>query len=187
MATLRRFLLYFAQEHLEFRYPEIRSLIKFFNLDIKLPSFGDKPYWILEDVAESDLRKIASRSVSLRFIVEVWSSGTTYAAFHEQLKMHQLDWQFTTSESSFRITIETFNKHIKHDEKIQRIESMDYLPLKGRIELSNPDNNLIYFEYWGGDPQNVPTVPDEIVFGRWVRNEIVDASNAIMNFVLVAR
>lgn len=171
MAHLRRFLLYFAQDNLEFRYPEIRSLIKFFNLDIKLPSVGDKPYWILEDVDESDLRKIASRSVSLRFIVEIWSSGNTYEAFHETLKKHQLEQQFTTSKSSFRITIETFNKHIKHEEKIERIESMEYLPLKGRIELKNPDNNLIYFEYWGVDPKNVPLVPHEIVFGRWVGKE----------------
>lgn len=187
MANFRRFLLYFAQDNLEFRYPEIRSLIKFFNIDIKLPSVGDKPYWILENVAESDLRQIASRSVSLRFIVEIWSNGNNYSTFHETLKKHNLEPQFTSNDSSFRITVETYNKHIKHEEKIQRIESMDYLPLKGRIELKNPDNNLIYFEYWGDSPKNVPTTPHEIVFGRWVRNGRFEAQIMVTKLIFADR
>lgn len=168
MANLKRFLLYFAQENVSFRLPEIQSLIKFFNLDIKVPAVDDKPYWILEDVTESDIRKIASRSVSLRFVAEVWSTGKGYDMFHQQLREFPVDQQFRTSDSSFRMTVETYNKHFSQAEKIQKIESMDYLPLNGRIELKNPDHNFIYFEFWGTDPTNVPDEPEEIVFGRWV-------------------
>ena len=173
MSNLKRFLLYFAQENVNFRLPEIKSLIKFFNLDIQIPKVDDKPYLILENVTESDLRKIASRSVSLRFIVEVWSNGNGYEMFHQRLKEYPVDQKFTISESSFRMTVETYNKHFSHKEKIQKMESMDYLPLSGRIDLKNPDNNFIYLEFWGMDPMNVPKEPEEIVFGRWVRNLIL--------------
>lgn len=168
MSQLRRFLLCFAQENVEFRRPEIESIIKIFKLDVKLPCVSKKPYWILENVSESDLKKIASRSLSLRYIVEIWSSATTYETFHDNLKAYSCNIDQLLKESSFRITIDTYNKKTKHAEKIQRIESMDYLPLEGTINLTNPDNNFIYFEFWGLDPMNVPPEPEEIVFGRFV-------------------
>lgn len=168
MANLRRFLLYFAQEHIDFRYPEIRSLMKFFSIDIKLPAVDRRPYWIL-DADENDLRKIASRSVSLRFAVEIWSSGNSREAFHDSLKNFSKSIPQKLIDEPFRMTVETYNKHIKHHEKIELIESMDYLPLKGKIDLKNPVNNFIYFEFWGIDPANVTATPEEIVFGRWVK------------------
>lgn len=146
-------------------------MIKFFNLDIKLPNAGEKPYWIIENASESDLKKIASRSVSLRYVVEIWGSGTSYGKFHETLRssVASMNPQFMSAESSFRITVETYNKHFKHEEKIEKIESVDYVPFNGRIELKNPENNFIYFEFWGMDPMKVPEQPEEIVFGRWVK------------------
>lgn len=170
MSNLRRFLLYFAQEHLEFRHPEIRSLVKFFNINVKLPEFSAKPYWILEGVTESDLRKIASRSVSLRFIVEIWSSGKSLTEFHANLKQFSniIDQKFVGHDYTFRVTVESYSKHFKQHEKIEKIESMSYLPLNGTIDLKQPDFNFIYFEYWGMNQPTVPDEPEEIVFGRWV-------------------
>lgn len=170
MANLKRFFLCFAHEYVDFRLPEIKSLIKFFDLNIALDSVvADKPYWILDNVSEKDLQKIASRSVSLRYVMEIYGEGKNYDTFHEHLRQFKLvDTKLLSPESSFRITVETFNKHIKHNEKIQRIESMDYLPLNGRIDLKNPESNLIYYEFWGSDPKTVPHHPEEIVFGRWV-------------------
>lgn len=159
---------------MDFRYPEINSLIKFFNLDIQLPNFGDRPYWILENVVESDLKKIASRSVSLRYVVEVFSVGKCYQTFHENLRKYcssEIDQNLLPS--SFRVTVETYNKHFGHSEKIKRIESMNYLPMTGKIDLKNAENNFMYFEYWGIDPRNVPPEPEEIVFGRWVTCELI--------------
>lgn len=167
MSLAKKFLLCFAQDFLEFRLPEIQSLIKFFNLDLKVEDDG-KPYWIVTST-ENDLKKIASRSVSLRYVVEIWSSGKCYETFHEKLKKYEmLDPKLLSADYSFRITVDTYNLHMKHSEKVDRIESMDYLPLNGRIELKSPDTNLIYYEFWGLDPMNVPSQPEEIVFGHWI-------------------
>jgi tRNA (guanine10-N2)-methyltransferase len=184
MSSFRRFMLYFAQENIDFRYPEINSLIKFFKLDIKVPKVGDRPYWILENVVESDLRKIASRSMSLRYIVEVYSTGKSYASFHENLKKY-CSTQFDPNllDQSFRVTVDTYNKHFGHSEKIDRIETMTYLPLTGKIELKNPENNFIYFEHYGMDPINVPAEPEEILFGRWVRNRLNSSSFKLISLL----
>lgn len=180
MSNLRRFLLYFAQEHVDFRYPEISSIIKLFDLDVKVPPPTDNPYWMLENVEESDMRKIASRSVSLRYVVEVWAHGKNFSEFHETLRDKLIDSRYTSLDSSFKITVETYNKHFKQSEKIEKIEEMDYLPLNGRIDLKNPENNFIYFEFWGLDPKNVPEVPEEIVFGHWIADGQRDMVNSIL-------
>lgn len=156
--------------HIVYRHPEISSLIKLFNLDLKVEVDNKRPcfpYWIIS-ATESDMRKIASRSVSLRYVVETWSSGKSYESFHDNLRKYQVDKKLFSPESSFRITVDTYNKHFKHAEKVERIESMNYMSLDGRIDLKNPDTNLIYFEFWGMDPTNVPPQPEEIIFGRWI-------------------
>lgn len=170
MSSVKMFLLCFAQEFVEFRKPEIQSIIKLFNIkDLQVNDQQEnKPYWIVEST-ESDLKKIASRSVSLRYVVEIWTSGKSYETFHDNLRKYELvDPKLLSTESSFRITVDTYNKHIKQAEKVERIESMNYLALNGRIDLKNPETNLFYFEFWGLDPTNVPESPEEIVFGRWL-------------------
>lgn len=185
MSQLKRFLLCFAQENVEFRRPEIESIIKLFKLNVKLPCVAaKKPYWILENVSESDLKKIASRSLSLRYVAEIWSIATSYEKFHDSLRAHCGSINQSLREASFRITVDTYNKKTKQAEKIQRIESMNYLPLEGTIDLTNPDNNFMYFEFWGLDPMNVPPEPEEIVFGRWVsQTALIDLVNLLKIFV----
>lgn len=178
---MKRFLLYFAQEHVEFRYPEISSIIKLYNLNVQVPAFSLRPFWILENVDESDLRKIASRSVSLRNIVEVWASGKSFPEFHENLKNFNksIDEKFTSEDYSFKILVEMYNKHVKHSEKVEKIETLDYLPLNGRIDLKSPDFNFVYFEFWGLDPKKVPDAPEDIVFGRWIADGQREMANKI--------
>lgn len=167
--SLRKYFLYFVQEHVDFRYPEIKSLIKLFNLDLTLPArsvFGNLPYWIL-NAKESDIRKISSRAISLRFAVEVWCNENSFTTFHEKLKKYEIDEKFKTP--SFKVRVETYNKHFLLKEKVAKIDAMDYLKLKGPIDLKNPENEFVYFEFWGIDPNNVPENPVEIIFGRLVR------------------
>lgn len=74
----------------------------------------------------------------------------------------------STFDKSFRITVETYNKHITQQEKVDRIETFGYLPIKGEVNLKNPEVNWWYIEYYGLDNMNVPEKPMDIVFGKWV-------------------
>lgn len=64
--------------------------------------------------------------------------------------------------------METYNKHITQKEKVDRIETFGYLPIKGDVNLKNPEVNWWYIEYYGLDNMNVPEEPMDIVFGKWV-------------------
>lgn len=119
--------------------------------------------------------KLASRSVSIRFVLEHWSSATNLSTFHVELKRFLSEnstnpnvLQTFDATKSFRITVETFNKTIQLKEKIDRIESLSYLPTKGNVNLNNPDMLWYYIEYYGLDTLNIPEQPIHILFGRWV-------------------
>ncbi|XP_074030901.1 tRNA (guanine(10)-N(2))-methyltransferase TRMT11 [Leptinotarsa decemlineata] len=170
-ATWRTYLLWFAQEHIEFRFAEIQSLLSLFNIDMRyLERPKDEPYWIVQFASEKDVHLLASRSVSLRNCLELWSRAKTVQNLHEKLKNvpPKIMAPYFRPEKSFKIEVETFCRHFTQKEKIDKIETFSYLPLEGPVNLKNPDVTLQYIEYYGTISNNPPELPYEVFFGRWV-------------------
>lgn len=119
--------------------------------------------------------QLASRSVAIKYVLEQWSSCTSLEAFHKELKCflvnnsdNSIVQQCFDRSKSFRLTVESYNKHFLQKEKIDKIESLDYIPVEGDVSLKNPDVEWYYIEFYGMDPTNVPAQPDHIIFGKWV-------------------
>ncbi|XP_075147493.1 tRNA (guanine(10)-N(2))-methyltransferase TRMT11 [Haematobia irritans] len=168
----KQYILWFAQEHVNFRQGEFKSLVEMFNVEYRSISCSwSKPFVIVELPNDECALKVASRSIGLRAIFELWSQGQNLKSFHDTLKnyikVHADSVKYYFSKvCSFKITVETYNKHFSQAEKIQKIESMDYLPLEGNVNLKNPQVEWNYIEFWGLDPTNVPENPEFILFGR---------------------
>ncbi|XP_063540773.1 tRNA (guanine(10)-N2)-methyltransferase homolog [Cydia strobilella] len=191
-----RYLLWFAQEHVDFRHAEMQSLLSMFNIPIRYVEkpCEVKPYWVVEVPSEECVRKLASRSVLLKNCIELWSRAKTEAQLHQNLKratQNSTD-QWITSEGSengvsdrdvcpsglidacrpvdksFKVEVETFCKHFSMKEKVKKIEKFDYLAFDGPVKLKNPDIVLSYIEFYGLDPNSVPEEPEDLFFGRWV-------------------
>ncbi|CAH0582872.1 unnamed protein product [Chrysodeixis includens] len=192
----RRYLMWFAHEHLDFRHAEMQSIISLFNIPVKFieqPSIR-KPYWIVELPSEDYVKKIASRSVLVKNCIELWSTAKTESQLHANLKnsLKNSTGTWVTGENgqgdasdthlcpkelieaccspknSFKIEVETFCKHYTLKEKVQKIESFEYLPLEGPVKLNKPDITLAYLEFYGDDPNNVPEQPYDLFFGKWI-------------------
>ncbi|XP_028161170.1 tRNA (guanine(10)-N2)-methyltransferase homolog [Ostrinia furnacalis] len=84
----RRYLLWFAHEHVDFRHGEMQSILSVLNIPIRFieePCMR-KPYWIVELPTEECARKIASRSVLLKNCIELWARAKTESQLHTTLK-----------------------------------------------------------------------------------------------------
>lgn len=134
-----------------------------------------KPFLHIELPGDEFATQLASRSVAIKYVLEQWSSCTSLEAFHKELKSFLADnsdnpniQQCFDRSKSFRITVETYNKHFLQKEKIDRIESLDYVPVEGDVSLNDPDVEWYYIEFYGMDQTNVPEQPDHIIFGKWV-------------------
>jgi tRNA (guanine10-N2)-methyltransferase len=111
----------------------------------------------------------------LRSVVELWTHANDYDSFHTSLKLFLAEnkaqkQHLFEEKTSFRVTVETYNKHFTQQEKVAKIETIGYLPSKGPVDLNNPDTNFFYIEYYGMDPNNVPESPFDILFGHLLFN-----------------
>lgn len=166
MSGIKRYLFYFVQDLWEFRLAEFESIMRTFNISAELPKENlIKPFWILK-MHENEARKIASRSVLLRSVFELWSSGVSFNDFHNNLKKFQVEEKYKTE--SFKFRVESFNKSLKQHEKIKKIDSMSYLNFEGPIDLNNPTNTFVYFEYYGLDRLKINDEPEEIFMGKFI-------------------
>ncbi|KAG4067199.1 hypothetical protein HA402_000190 [Bradysia odoriphaga] len=192
MASWRKYVLFFAQEHVEFRGAEIKSLARKFNIPIKYSANHneEQPFWLVDLPDDQSAKDLASRSVSLRCILELWGHSDSTANIHTVVHNY-VNTNFnelkSVFEKSFRITVETYNKHITQKEKVDRIETFGFLPLKGEVNLKDPEVNWWYIEYYGLDNNNVPEKPFDIVFGKWLvdgrRSIIKDISLKTRKFI----
>lgn len=130
---------------------------------------------MIELPSDEIAKQLVSRSVSIRCIAEHWSDAPTLDEFHQQLKdfaaanFGKPHFDNNVLKSSFRVTVESFNKRITLKDKVEKIESVSYLPFQGDIDLNNPDNECFYIEYYTPkDQQPVLADPDHIFFGKWV-------------------
>lgn len=135
------------------------------------------PFLSIELPSTEHALKLVSRSVAIKCVLEHWADAPTYPQFHSQLNeyidVNRESEAFKRLQSAtFRITVETFNKHIQQKQKIEKIETLTYLPFTGSIALKNFEQEYLYIEFYGLDPNNVPAEPDHILFGRWVCIEI---------------
>ncbi|KAF5286599.1 hypothetical protein FQR65_LT12508 [Abscondita terminalis] len=171
-STWKKYLVYFAQEHVNFRFAEIESLLSLFHIPVKfLEKPTDlQPYWIVEFNKEEDVKLLASRSLSIRYCLELWGNARNLDELHQNIKALPSSFveDHLLPNKTFKIAVQSFCKHLTQADKVKRIQTFSYLPFKGQVNLNNPDTHLLYLEYYGTDSNDPPEKPYSVFFGRWI-------------------
>ncbi|XP_037699643.1 tRNA (guanine(10)-N2)-methyltransferase homolog isoform X3 [Choloepus didactylus] len=170
--TLNRYLLLMAQEHLEFRLPEIKSLLSLFGGQFanSQETYGKSPFWILSIPSEDIARNLMKRTVCAKSIFELWGHGKSPEELYCSLKNYPVEKMvpFLHSNSTYKIKIHTFNKTLTQEEKVKRIDALEFLPFEGKVNLKKPQHIFSILEDYGLDPNCIPEHPNNIYFGRWI-------------------
>ncbi|CAK9800267.1 tRNA (guanine(10)-N2)-methyltransferase homolog [Anthophora plagiata] len=167
----KKYLFWFAQEHIDFRAAEMESILSMFNINTYIhPKLENYPYWIVNLPSENIAHKISSRAVGVRFCIELWANSKRIEDLHNKLKVYPITEikKYAGPQKTFKIIVETFCKHFSQREKVNKIEAFSYLPLEGPVRLNNPDITLCYIEFYGLNPNDIPETPYELFFGRWI-------------------
>lgn len=182
------FLCVFYHRLLDYRRPEVEALAELFgafgdddpgapkhhNLEWNLPEeyHPDSPFHFVSLPSEDIARSIASRSILVKGIYDVWGEGTSYEELEEAVKSYpdERKLPYLTSESTFRIVVDSFGKVISFEEQNERIKGLGYIPFKGRVNLRNPDHKfwLMETDDYGSNNGLPPVVHKRIFFGREV-------------------
>uniref|UniRef100_A0ABK0LK83 tRNA (guanine(10)-N(2))-methyltransferase n=1 Tax=Rattus norvegicus TaxID=10116 RepID=A0ABK0LK83_RAT len=168
--SLNRYLLLMAQEHLEFRLPEITSLLSLFGGQFTSSQETKSPFWILNIPSEDIARNLMKRTVCAKSLFELWGHGKSPEELYSSLKSYPVEKMvpFLHSDSTYKIKIHTFNKTLTQEEKVERIDALEFLPFEGKVNLKKPQHVFSILEDYGLDPNCIPENPHNIYFGRWI-------------------
>lgn len=180
------YLCVFYHRLLDYRKPEIESLAELFgvfddypndqqhSLDWKLPQYHhpDSPFHFVNLPSEDIARTVANRSILVKGLYELWGEGNSYEELEESIKGYPEERKlpYLNSESTFRISMDTFGKVMSFTEQNERIRGLSYIPFKGRVNLKNPEHNFWIMETddYGSNNGLPPVVQKRIFFGREV-------------------
>ncbi|XP_073193338.1 tRNA (guanine(10)-N(2))-methyltransferase homolog isoform X3 [Lepidochelys kempii] len=169
---LPRYLLLLAQENLEFRLPEIKSLLSLCGgqFSSQQEIHINSPFWILNIPSEEMARGLMRRTVCAKSIFELWGQGKSAEELFTSLKDYPMEKMvpYLQSNSTYKIHIHAFNKTLIQEEKIKRIDALEFLPFEGKVNLKNPEHIFWILEDYGMDPNNIPEEPLDLYFGRWI-------------------
>lgn len=125
-----------------------------------------------------------SRTVLARSLYELWTNSYDFNQFREDLRQSPNIQLSEYRNSSFRIQVESYNKKLSTKAKVDKIESIAFLPFDGKIDLNSPENSFHLLEYYGNNPNEIPAEPVQIIFGR----KIVDSNRkSVSNLSLKKR
>ncbi|XP_015584030.3 tRNA (guanine(10)-N2)-methyltransferase homolog [Ricinus communis] len=173
------YLCVFYHRLLDYRKPEVESLSQLFgvsesSLEWKLPQYHhpDSPFHFVNLPNEDIARNIANRSILVKGMYEVWGEGSDYEELKEAILRYPDDRKlpYLSSETTFKITVDSFGKVISFQEQNDRIKGLSYIPFKGRVNLKNPDHKfwLMETDDYGVNNGLPPVVQRRIFFGREV-------------------
>ncbi|XP_009792390.1 uncharacterized protein LOC107763736 [Nicotiana tabacum] len=186
------YLCVFYHRLLDYRKPEVESLAELFgafskgeptnngdlksncsnSLEWKLPEHHhpDSPFHLVSLPSEEIARNVANRSILVKGIFELWGEGSSLEELEESIIKYpdERKQPYLTSDSTFKIAVDTFGKAISFEEQNERIRSFSYIPFKGRVNLKNPDHTfwLIETDNYGSSNGLPPIVGRKVFFGR---------------------
>lgn len=172
------YLCVFFHRLLDYRRAEVESLAEmlgvYSSLEWRLPEnqHPDSPFHLVNLPSEDVARNIANRSILVKGIYELWGEGSSLEQLEESIKSYPEDRKlpYLASETTFKVTVDSFGKAISFQEQNDRIKSLAYIPFKGRVNLKNPDINfwLMETDDYGAHNGLPPVVQRRIFFGRLV-------------------
>ncbi|XP_035659373.1 tRNA (guanine(10)-N2)-methyltransferase homolog [Branchiostoma floridae] len=134
----RRYLLWLAHEHLEFRIPEIQSIAQAVGAPLEICDtdydIKNHPFVELRLPSEEDARKIIGRSFLSRCLLELWGTGQTAEELHKVLRDYptELSAPYMRQDTSFRYQVAAFGKTLTMRRKKDIIDVRKMFPLSFR-------------------------------------------------------
>ncbi len=179
-----RYLFFLAQHHMTFRVPELRSVARLFGIEL---SFEDADHSVnsallIVDVRGGDaaVKRLLERCVLIRHAFRLWCYGDSWEACLAQLstpRVVELMAPFVAEDTRFKIEAETFGKRAGSKHRQRVFDRLSCLPLRGRVDLKQPDLVVCLAEDYGADPKYVPEEPYQVALGHLVarsqRNELM--------------
>ncbi|KAJ3325390.1 hypothetical protein HDV06_004249 [Boothiomyces sp. JEL0866] len=171
---MKNYLVHFAQFHLEFRLPELDSLARLENIEIRYnkEEYSDKhPFLKVQIANHEQAERLIQRSILIKDIIELWAAENTFEELKEALQSDGNKDKEEYQSASFKFHVEAFEHTLTMAEQISRIEDLAFLGFNGPIDLKTPKYIFTLFEDYSGEEfrgvkKTLP--PVKVYFGLYI-------------------
>ena len=169
-----RVLLVFAHTEIDCKLQELNSLSDLFNLKIEYAnnSFQKKgAYLLTEMVSKETALKLASRSISIRYAIEVWYVADSYEDLIANINKHlnpEVKSFLSSNTYSFAIRVSAFAKKLTQDYALSIVNKLEVLGCGGTVNLTSPHLLIQVIEDYGVVPKLAPAKPNRIYIGAMI-------------------
>ena len=180
-----RYLLLVAQEKFGYAIPELESIAQSFRFDLssKIVTIGESknmksnenassPILLLNAVTEDQVRLLMSRSVLIKDAFELWGLGQTITEVKNSVEEFPVSVKanFFDVNCTFAVRVKRVGKKISLSEQISKIDELeDVLHFQGKVNLANPDVEIVMIEDYSERIKGQPPVkPSYLYIGRFL-------------------
>ncbi|KAF9363199.1 hypothetical protein BGX34_004663 [Mortierella sp. NVP85] len=148
------FLIQFAQQHEEFRLPELEALATIENVQMTYNPDDyslESPFLIVEVESAEKAALLLNRAILIKTIIELWGTGSSWDELIDKVKEHPERWPpylYTT----FKFSVVTFGGTIEMKDKPEIIDRFAFTGFLGKIDLKNPEEEFLLIADYGIDP-----------------------------------
>ncbi|KAF9100577.1 hypothetical protein BGX29_006471 [Mortierella sp. GBA35] len=174
------FLIQFAQQHEEFRLPELEALATIENVQMTYEPSDyslESPFLIVEIESAEKAAALLNRAILIKTITELWGQGSSWDELIDKVKEHPERWpQYL--ETTFKFSVVTFGGTIEMKDKPAIINRFSFTGFMGKIDLKKPEEEFQLIADYGIDP-NVH-IAHTFYMGRLVghgKRDLIDKFN----------
>lgn len=162
---MQKFLIQFLHKHFDFRLPEVESIAKMEEIEIKFEKdklVESSPFFIVE-MEKSSCEKLLKRSILIKSITLLLEVGSSFEDLTEKLQKRKAEFLRDFGDKTFKFHISSFGHSVPAEEKMARILSFSWMELKGKIDMKTPEIDFKYIEEY--KDYKSKTAPDVCYFG----------------------
>ena len=172
-----KYLIQFAQQHPNFRLPELECISKIFDFEFRIDSEYCllNPFLVIETEPEH-IQKILQRSILIRNVFKLLSTGTDLESLLESTKSVDVS---EYRKKSFKFDFDSFNSRLDSDFQRRTIDRFSFMNLEGEVEMKTPEVVFSVLFDFGVKQMRDPPL-ERVFFGVKIANEsrsLVDKFN----------
>ncbi|KAI9158837.1 tRNA (guanine(10)-N2)-methyltransferase [Paramyrothecium foliicola] len=170
------FIIKFAQVHETFRLPEIQALAVVEDVDLTVLAYDNSsPFCLVRLPSVEAARKLIRRSILAQSIHELWGTGASLDELHQDVRKRSESLWEEYTDVSFRFDIDSHQGSRPSSKRLSIINTFHFLPFKGPIRMTTPDEVFTIFELWPWNsvPMGVEH-PTSMYLGRFLGNSSRD-------------
>ncbi|KAJ3229185.1 hypothetical protein HDU78_009186 [Chytriomyces hyalinus] len=168
-----KFVICFAQAHLNFRLAELRSLAIIENVTLDFDQkdlLEQSPFLVVGIDTVENAKKLLNRAILIKEIIQLWAADDTLEGILLKAKNLPAEYFAPYRTSSFKFDISVFGSTLAIPDQVEQINRFKFLPLEGKIDLKKPEIVFTVYQdfYANANPKDIPEKPVRLFFGPFL-------------------